>query len=955
MKNLFTCLFLLGVLTIGLKAQGTIRGKVTDGDLGEPLIGAICKLQAGDQVVGGAYSDLEGAYTIKAKAGSYTLIISYLSYLDDTLSITLGDGEVVFNESLLLPETSANNDLEVVIEAKRDQASTVTLFNQKRNNLNAIDGVSTDLIKRTGDADVAAAMQRITGVTVEGGKYVYVRGLGDRYSKTMLNGAEIPGLDPNRNTVQMDIFPSNLIDNVIVYKTFSPDLPGSFTGGLVDVRTKDFPEKFQMSVSASLGFNTQASLIDDFISYETGGTDFLGFDDGTRAIPDFIQNELGNVIPDQTFTNEERANQIDQASKSFDTGLDPTQNNSTFLDQNYQVSFGNQHLLGDKTFGYIASLSYRNTYDYYGPGLDNGSGFRGNWQNTGSTANPATALLAERQLNVTNGQQNVLWGAMSKLSYKGKKTKLGLMYMHNQSGVTETQLAQGFIFSDDPNLQYESRILSYLERSLDILQLDGKHQFGDLAFDWIASGSLAGVNTPDLRFFNNDFVEGPDGSRNYGFQLNLYAAPFRFFRDMQENQYDVKANFELPITMGEDRKGKIRFGGAANGKFRDFEEIRYEYALGNLAPQYNGNPEEFFSDQNLGVLGRDANGVFNYGIFLRDASQARNNYTGFQIINAGYAMAEIPVSNRLRLIGGARLETTTMETESEDIRVDKGEINEVDVLPAASAIFAVNDKMNVRFNYSRTLARPAFREFAPFTYDDFATNIQEICNPELQRTLIDNLDLRWEWFPTTEELFSVSLFYKNFTDPIERIQSVVAANLQFSYQNVASAFIYGAEFELRKNFSFISESLRYLQIGGNLTLLQSEVDQPTQILEVGQRQNPEFETERQLQGQSPFAANVELAYVNPLNGWSASVSYNVFGERIYSVSLREPNIYEQPRPLLNTSISKRIGERFSVRVRANNLFNPEYKFIQTYRGQEFLFQRYTVGRSFSLGVTYSIR
>jgi len=243
-KKLGIFLFIIGLWVSGHSQTATIRGKVTDGESGEVLLGATVRLFQGDAMKGGAYTDLEGTYTITTAPGDYKLIISYVSYIDDTLQVTATEDEVAFNETLLFQDMQIREDLKVEIVARANRASTVNLYNQKRNSINTIDGVSVDLIQRTGDPDVASAMQRITGVTVEGGKYVYVRGLGDRYSKSTLNGAELPSLDPNRNTVQMDIFPSNLIDNVIVYKNFTPDLPGNFTGGLIDVRTKEFPGRF---------------------------------------------------------------------------------------------------------------------------------------------------------------------------------------------------------------------------------------------------------------------------------------------------------------------------------------------------------------------------------------------------------------------------------------------------------------------------------------------------------------------------------------------------------------------------------------------------------------------------------------------------------------------------------------------------------------------------------------
>lgn len=944
-------LLLLSILGLSLAfSQGTLRGKITDGETGEDLGGAVVRVMQGENTVNGALADLEGNYDMKLPAGTYQVTISYITFITDTLQVTLADGEVVFNETVMLSEASS---VEVVIEGKRNEGSNVAFISKKRNAVQAVDGVSIDLIKRTGDADVASAMQRIVGVTVEDGKYVYVRGLGDRYSKTLLNGAEIPGLDPNRNTVQMDIFPSNLVDNILTIKTFTPDLPGSFSGGLVQVNTKDFPDKFQANFSASLGFNTQSSLINNFASYETGKLDFLGFDDGTRQLPQTIQNFEGGFIPNVRFIDADVSNQVDEATKSFETGMAPTFNNSTFLNQNYQFSIGNQYVTSEKgRLGFIASLTYRNTYKYYDGEND---GRIANWSNPGN----ASSLLAERDLSTTVGEHNVLWGGLAKLSYKLPKSKFGLMYMHNQGGNDQTRYANGGLFSDDPNLVFEARSMRYQQRSLDIVQLDGKHTFGStdenpqgkLKVDWITSFASAAVNTPDLRFFNNDYVQNGE-VRNYDIQLNLYPAPFRFYRDMNEYQVDSRLNIEKPF-MFNGRKASIKFGGANTLKFRQFNETRYQYIFGSETPAYFGDPTAFFAQENLGILERtllpSGNTRNDFGLYLQDATERRNQYDASQWVAAGYLMAVLPLTDQLKAIAGARFETTQIITES---AVGNDTLSTNDPLPALSLIYAVNEKMNLRAAYFRTLARPSFREFAPFSNVDYVRNVTETGNPDLERSLIDNFDLRWEFFPSPGELISVSAYYKNFTNPIEYVQVVTASAIEFTWANVPNATVLGAEFELRKDLSFISEKLKNFQIGGNVSVLQSSVDQLPEIVSAGLAVDSLYDQDRPLQGQSPLTTNVELAYVNPIKGWTASLSYSRFAERIAIASVRTPNIYEQPRPLLNFSVQKRFSDKLSVRLRANNLLNPNYKKVQHYRGMDYVFENYRIGQTFSMSVNY---
>ncbi|MEM9717900.1 MAG: carboxypeptidase regulatory-like domain-containing protein, partial [Bacteroidota bacterium] len=382
-KLLGICLIIGGFTFEGMAQSGTLRGKVSDGESGEVLLGATVRMFQDGTMKGGAYTDVEGSYTISAAPGAYTLIISYLSFINDTVEVEAIDGEVTFTETNMFLTMEIRKDLEVVIVAKANQASDVTLFRKKLKSINTIDGVSADLAARVGAPTAAAAMTRVTGVTVEGGRYVYVRGLGDRYSLTTLNGAEIPGLDPDRNTVQMDIFPSNLIDNIIVYKNFTPDLPGSFSGGLVNVITKDFPEKFTFSLSGSAGFNSQASNEDQFLSYQTGDTDWLGFDDGTREIPGFIQGLPNGTIPnrDQVGLTVEDAQAIETASQAFNGSMFPIFDKSG-LNYNFQASVGNQFNIGrgKRPLGFIATLSYRSNYDHFVDGIER------RFKNTDSTA-----------------------------------------------------------------------------------------------------------------------------------------------------------------------------------------------------------------------------------------------------------------------------------------------------------------------------------------------------------------------------------------------------------------------------------------------------------------------------------------------------------------------------------------------------------------------------------------
>ena len=848
----------------------------------------------------------------------------------------------------------------VEIVARRNQASDVTLLNRKKNSLNTIDGVNANLVSRVGAPTAAAAMRMVTGVTVEGGKYVYVRGLGDRYSKTTLNGAELPGLDPNRNTVQMDIFPSNLIDQIIVYKNFTPDLQGSFSGGLVDVITKDFPDRFVFNVSTSWGINTNATSNDDFLSYQTGDTDWRASDDGTRAIPSAITELPPGSLEQLTFTDRDVA--FDIASKAFQTNMYP-QLDPSGMNHNHQISLGNQFNLFGRPFGFIAGVSYRNTFNSY---ADAALGRYSNASDCPDPSSPSCTIApflnvfqegnsATAGESIRRDSRDVLLGSLIKLSYKPRTNhKFGVNLMHNRSGSSSVLTFDGSRPIDNSDWVFQTRTLGYIQRALTAFQFDGDHVFGKLQADWIVSLSESQQDEPDLRFFSNHFTDrGPDNIV-FGIDDAAYQEPTRYFRDLDENNNNAKLNFTIPLKVGGELDGKIKFGGAYTYKERTFTENIFTYRVGDAPEPYRGDPSSFFAESNLGIT----ISPYDLRMYIVDESEEENQYSGEQTVLAAYAMTEFPLSARLKVITGVRFETTEMSTRSDEPAAGEGNLDLQDLLPALNLVFKMRDNINLRAGYSRTLARPTFREFVPFSAFDFVGDFRLTGNPNLNRTLIDNFDVRWEWFPSVSELVSVSAFYKNFTDPIEKVFILEAGGTapELQYQNIESATAYGVELELRTDLgSLIGSTFNNFQFSTNASFIASQIDIPSRQLEIFRRSRPDMESTRPLFGQSPFAFNAELAYINREQGWVSSLNYNIFGERLSAVGGRNPDVFEQPRGLLNFSISKKLFNNFSLRFRARNLLDPEFKQSMEYEGQEYIYESYRVGRSFSLSLSYGIK
>lgn len=934
MKKIIFFIVGLAVLNNVFAQTGTIRGKVIDSNTGEELIGATIII---DGTTTGTITDFDGNYTLSnIEVGKYPIRCSFISYE----TILVADVEVKTNDITIINfnlKTATVDIGEVKVQAKAIQRTENALLVMQKKSATLIDGISSQQISRMGDSDAAGALKRVTGISVEGGKYVYVRGLSDRYSKTTLNGAEIPGLDPDRNTVQMDLFPSNIIENMVVHKTFSPELPGSFVGGLVDIVTKDFPEKFTFQYSSSFGYNPNVNLNSNFLGYEGGKTDWLAMDDGTREIPSIAVDQIPARYQDDAL--------LDQITKSFNKQYNPDSLKS-FLNQSHSISLGNQIPVGEKSLGYIASLSYSNNYKYY----DNG--FTGRYKLKEAGADNLNDELVLTQ--DMKGVHEVIWAAMFSSSLKlSNAHKIGFTAVRNQSGESLARYQKGKKYSDANDMFYETRTLQYLQRSFTSFQLKGEHYFEDfkkLKVDWLSSFTISKQDEPDLRFFTNHYTISND-IRRYEIAQSLYPVPTRYYRDMSEGNIDNKINFTLPFRV-QGESAKFKFGGAFVSKNRDFNEKKVQFV--ENVNTYNGDIEYYLRDENI-----NASEALLHAL-NSERSDLKNSYTGKQFISAGYAMVDMPLYEKIRIITGVRTEYTFIKAENKS---DEGDIlnystatlKNMDVLPALNVTYTVIENMNLRFAYTRTLARPSFRELVPYASLNFVGDFVFVGNPDLERTLIDNVDLRWEVFPDRGEIISVSGFYKIFHNPIERTFNTEAANPELTLRNVNEANVVGVEFEFRKNLDFIS-ILKDFKLGGNFTYVHSAVSIDPQELAEKRYFDPDFPDTRVMYGQAPYIINAYINYVNDSLKINANLGFNIDGEKLSIINATGiPDVYEQPGPNLDFVLSKGFGDHIKMKFSAKNILDVEDFQSYNYNGNDYTFQRYNNGRYFSLSFTYLIK
>lgn len=948
---------LTAVFGFAVAQRGTIRGTVIDDGTGEPML-AVTVVVKGTTT--GAVTDFDGKFEINLEPGTYDIQASFISYQTVTISgVAVKADEVTVIDQIRLSEAVAQLE-EVVVTAEVIRTNEAALLTVKRRSANLMDGISAANFRKIGDSDAAQAVKRVTGVSVEGGKYVYVRGLGDRYTKTMLNAVDIPGLDPDRNSLQIDIFPTNLIDNMIVLKTALAELPADFTGGVVNIETKDFPEEKIVDVSFGMSFNPSMHLNNDFLNYEGSGTDWLGFDDGLRDLP---ANARGN-IPQPGLSSDQ---EVFDFNNSFNPVLGAASETS-LMDYNLGVTVGNQLSLNDtKKIGYILSATYKSTYEHFDDRLF------GEYQIPASADDfeLVTATLREG----VESKRNVLLGGLAGVALKTPNNKYKLTAMRLQNG--ESTAAQ-FNIIDDPEdratgksgFTASSDVLTYSERSITNFLLNGRHHFDDkwLVIDWRVSPTISTLDDPDIREAAFSIEQGEPV-----ISAGQAGVPFRSWRFLDE--FNIASKVDLTFNLSAfNRDAKFKTGLSHVYKERDYELLDFPLAFFGRQPDFTGDPNEILIDENL--YPNEGNAYFTDGNLEPNPNAYEANLTNM----AGYLSAEVSPIEQLKAVVGLRVENHVQRHTGRDQdfaedgvggnNLDNEKvIDAFDFFPSANLIYALNDEQNLRISYSRTIARPSFKEasFAQildpisdrifngglFEYEDWDGN--------LRSTYINNFDLRWELFMKRNQLLSASVFFKTFQDPIELVRIVAAQTTnEFQPRNVGEGRIYGVELEFRKALDFISPTLSNFSVNGNVTFTESTLDMsPTEFnaRERFEKEGENVDDSREMAGQAPYVINAGITYENFETSLDAGLFYNVQGETLVVVgSSLFPDVFTEPFHSLNFNLNKRFGveDQVAVNVSINNILNDvREQFFQNFRAEDQYFDRRSPGTSFGVGLSYS--
>ncbi len=964
-RTILTFLFLTLITSEIIPQEGgVLTGTIVDKQNGEALIGTNVFLEGTNL---GAATDIEGAYRIaNVPPGTYNLIVSMIGYSKVTVTgVQVKSGEVSKYDISLAAETIETD--EVVITAEMILDNEASLLKNRQKSISVSDAISSEEISRSGSSNAGDAMNKVTGASVIGGKYVYVRGLGERYSSTQLNGSELPSADPDKKSFQLDLIPGNMLNNIITIKTFTPDKPGTFTGGLVDITLKSYPEAFSFQVSGSTGYNSVATGNDKFILGNSGGTDWLGFDDGTRKLPGALNGGSIDIPRPNGVSTKDGALELDKISKSFNTFMAPVKSNAP-LNSSFNISTGNTlHLNETSSIGYFGSLTWGQSYSL----IDNGE--VGRYKLVGNLSD-VTGLEAEFKGTDLKGTRSVDWGGIGNLAYKNSSLgEIKFSYMRTQSASSTGRYLLGVRDRDRSTTlsttTFETRVISWVERALDNYQLNGEHvlsSLGDIKLDWKASYSINQQDEPDQRYFFNIFNVQPDGSLFYSFDGANTQPISRYFRDLEEKNTSGQIDFTVPFRVWDNQSANVKTGFFYSHVNREYNQRRFDYLMNGLRfNDYNGDIDLLFQD--VGIIDSTSrpnspNRWFGITIDNEAVKDSTNYFRGKSDVNAAYVMIDLPLINKLRFIGGARLETTDIASRTLDTQDAEGNLNNTDILPSINLIYSIDETMNLRLAYTNTIARPTFRELAPYLSFEFVGDFLYRGNPNLKRTLVTNYDIRWEWFLNPGEILAVSGFYKDFTDPIESFIDPTFSddNTLRSVKNVDNARVYGLEFEFRKGLGFITSFLDNFALGTNLSLVESKTKLTEQeLVEKKANGDPNPDTERPFVGQSPYLFNLNLTYGNIETNTSAGIYYYLFGDRLFVTGRHAtPDVYERGYGALDVKATQGIGDHFELSLSAKNLLNPLQKFSYELDNgkvnREFIYTAYKKGISLALSVSYKL-
>jgi len=818
---------------------------------------------------------------------------------------------------------SADQQLEeYVITAPKIQGSVSSLIQDRKNSNAVADVLGSEQMAKSGDSDAGASLRRVTGLTLVRGKFVYVRGLGERYSAVTLNGLSIPSPEPSRRVVPLDLFPASLLESVIVQKSFSPQLPGEFGGGLIELKTKSLPDKTFFKATVS----TNSDLLEPHLSYSGGKKDWMGIDDGTRRLPHDVFKTLSQgkkIISNNppAVVDGVTPEELIKLGLSMPNNYSVQKGKTTPI-PGLALSFGRPYLLGAFKSGFsVAGLH------------STGGEARTVGGKTLNAINQTEFAVGETSTSlVSEIERKSALGAETGISWKDQqKINFNILLVRHSSD--ESKIKN----SSNPADSFEhkrSTSITWTEREVLAKQVSGSHELMTFSkepvlVEWKLQVAKAGLNIPDHREYT--YVER---SENVFTLLEDTTGNLRTWTDLIDSSEEGRFDLTLPVhgTLG---NLQLKIGGTFQQRKRRSDTFRFQF-LGDSTIDYSKTPEEIFSPTNIN----------NRSMELTNITDVADSYSGVQNYNAIYAGAEWSPVESWTLSTGVRYEKSkqnvnTFKYFSPDQSESHSTLEMFDVLPAHALTFKPIDQIRGRLSYSESLARPEFREISSLQFIDDESGYEAHGNPSLKGTVIQNIDHRWEYYPSSEEAFSLGVFWKKFRSPIEEVFEP-SPNLMKTYANAESAQNFGLEVEGRVALRRMDRFFRRFTLASNLSIIRSRVKLGAEASGLQTSQV------RPLQGQSPWVSNIQLFYDHQKSGIQLSILYNAVGPRITEVGTGfRPDTYEEPFHQLDFIAGQKIGKSFQLSFRAKNLLNPE---AQSTQGSEIV-KRYSKGRSYYAAIT----
>jgi TonB-dependent receptor len=939
-------------------ATGSLSGTVTSKATGETMPGVNIHL-LGTQI--GASTDLDGKYSINyIPEGTYTVVAVFISYKPDTLY----NVSIVKNNAKILD--IALEDITYTLEgvtvvARRQTDTEISMISTIKQSSLIINGVSAMQISKSQDKDASEVIKRVPGVTIMDDRFVYVRGLAERYNSVWINGTSSPSTESDQRAFSFDVIPSNMIDNLLVYKTPAPELPSDFAGATIQIHTKNVTEENGLEVSYQAGL-IGGTTFKDFYQYKGGKTDFLGFDDGTRKLPDNVPSTEEMIIL-QDFRDgtpqeviDSRKAELTEIARAF-SETSTAQKQTAPIDNKLSVDFSFYKPIKKVKISNITSFQYkiasfsdqtkRATYEVYDTVYD-------------------TSVYV---YNFTDDvyRKSVQWGGLHNWSFSTKNSVIEFRNLFNQVGTTKTTFRNGIDYYRDAD-KVQASELAYSSRTLYSGQVSGDHKLaGDkLTVGWIAGYNYGSKMEPDNRriYTISQRVMGDNDEYEYLPYILDYSSTVntelngRIFTETKENIYTLSANAEYKLLVG-NWQPSIKTGIYYENKGRDFNIRTFGIAKAVIQSNFNNG----ILYQPLDSVYADTNYNYINGVKLEENTSPEYSYQASSKLVAAYLGLKIPIVSVFSLYGGIRVEKfdrvlggfQSKESLDPDIILDT-----LNIYPSAILTYNITNKSIFRLSYGSTVNRPEYREIAPYAFYDFEQSATVYGNPDLKDSYIQNIDLRYEYYPTPVDFITIGAFYKKFKDPIELNLFPASNGWDFVAVNSISAELKGIELEIRKSFSALNGGTGFTNFIKNMAITFNGA----YIDGVVTKDNDYVrDKKRALYGQSPYILNLGLYYQDDIRGWSGSLLYNLMGPRIVIVGTPTiPNVYELSRSLLDFTISRKLGNHTTLKLGAKNLLDAPVIYQQTFkvvlkdqtneveRKQDI--RSYTPGRSYYLTISY---